>query len=86
MEAIDVLRKIHEFDGGMAALDSPTSAALQHVKQRVADGPDVRLEDCPCGRDGVYGPDEEQVELGGGQYICSGRHTYGDLVRDVLGP
>lgn len=87
-DAAAVLRKVSTFDAGMHALDDPTSAVLQHVSLRVPDGADKRLDDCPCGRgldtrEDVVDPKE--FELGGGQYLSSGRHTYADIVRDVTG-
>jgi hypothetical protein len=58
---------------------------LQHVSLRNPDGADSRLDSCPCHR----GPDTveagESVELGGGQYLSSGRHTLADVVRDAAG-
>jgi hypothetical protein len=64
---------------------------IQHVSRRVADGPDERLDKCPCDRkltedDLATLSDSERrnLDLGNGQYISSPTHTLADLVRDVL--
>lgn len=86
---LDVLKAIEANAAAMSYLDSGP-CTIEHVSQRVTDGPDVRLDTCPCGRT-VDAPDprtddpaERLRELGGGQYVSSARHTIGDLVRDAL--
>jgi hypothetical protein len=73
----------------MGMLSDP-SIALLHVSLQNPDGPDTRLDACPCPR----GPETLEVDaegrpvyvqLGGGQYISSGMHTLADLVRDIAG-
>jgi hypothetical protein len=78
------LAAVAAIDAVMQALDSHV---LQHVSLRNPDGADSRLDGCPCrrGSDTVAsGELVELVELGGGQYLSSGRHTLGDVVRDAL--
>lgn len=66
----------------MGVLDSGP-CHLQHVTLHVVDGPDERVDSCPCERDN-YPYTERDIPLGGGQRISSPTHTLGDLVRDVL--
>ena len=85
-----VLRFLAAFPAAMNLLDSPSISSLQHVKLRVPDGPDIRLDKCPCARGLETLPVDAAgqpiiPELGGGQYVSSGLHFYGDLIRDVMG-
>lgn len=82
LKAEDVLRLLAEHPHVMGTLDSGT-CAIEHVSLRDPDGPDKRLDSCPCGR--VLAKGEAVPELGGGQYVSSPRHTLADLVRDVVG-
>ncbi len=75
----------------MQVLDSG-ACTVEHVSRRNPDGPDERLDNCPCGRSWAPGevdalPEEARrlLELGGGQYVSSPRHTLADLVRDLVG-
>ncbi|HMV67848.1 MAG TPA: hypothetical protein PLY51_12840 [Microthrixaceae bacterium] len=86
--ALEVLKKVASVGVAMNVLDDGASV-LEHVSLRQLDGPDVRVDDCPCGRGVETLPVDESgqpviAELGGGQYISSARHTLGDVVRDVL--
>lgn len=90
LDTESVLNVIADNAAAMGYLDSGP-CTVEHVSQRVSDGPDVRLDTCPCART-VDAPDartddpaEKLRELGGGQYVSSERHTIADLVRDVLG-
>jgi hypothetical protein len=63
---------------------------IQHVSKRMTDGPDERVDDCPCDRrfgDGDVAAlpeaDRRLLELGGGLYVSSPTHTYADLVEDA---
>jgi hypothetical protein len=80
LTAEQVLRVIAEHPYVMGVLDGGP-CAIQHVSERVTDGPDKRLDGCPCSRKLADG---EPRQLGGGQYISSADHTLGDLVRDAL--
>ena len=75
-----VLAAIGRHNAVMQYLDSGI-CVIEHVSQRNPDGPDRRLDSCPCDR----GPDPDApgAELGGGQYVSSPRHTLADVVRDV---
>jgi len=76
-----VLAVIAAHDAVMDYLDSGV-CVIQHVSLRNPDGPDRRLDSCPCDR--VLEPGEPGgQELGGGQYVSSPRHTLADVVRDV---
>jgi hypothetical protein len=68
-------------DVAMHALDGHV---LQHVSLRNPDGADTRLDSCPCLRGADTVAAGELVELGDGQYLSSGRHSLGDVVRDAL--
>lgn len=78
--AMAVLEVIARHDAVMQLLGSEV-CAIEHVSVRNPDGPDDRLDTCPCAR----GRDVEPIELGGGQYVSSARHTLADVVRDALG-
>jgi hypothetical protein len=65
---------------------------IQHVSKRVEDGPDERVDTCPCTRkltkaDIAELPEHDRklLDLGGDLYVSSPAHTYADLVRDALG-
>lgn len=75
----DVLGAIRLHDAIMQHLDG-YDCVIEHVSVRNPDGPDHRLDSCPCDR-GLDGA--APAELGGGQYISSARHTLADLVRDI---
>jgi hypothetical protein len=75
------LAAVAAIDAVMQALDSHV---LQHVSLRNPDGADSRLDTCPCQRGADTVEAGELVELGGGQYLSSGRHTLADVVRDAL--
>lgn len=77
-----VLAAVAAIDAVMQALDGHV---LQHVSLRNPDGADSRLDACPCHRGAETVAADEFVELGGGQYLSSGRHTLGDVVRDAVG-
>lgn len=86
----DVLRVIAENPHVMGTLDGG-ACAIQHVSKRVVDGPDERLDTCPCDRTlppaTVLSDTSDAAklrELGNGQYVSSPTHTIGDLVRDVI--
>lgn len=86
--ALEVLAKIASVGAVHNVLDDG-SCVIEHVSLRQLDGPDVRVDDCPCARGVETLPVDESgqpviAELGGGQYISSARHTLGDVVRDVL--
>lgn len=73
----------------MGVLDSGP-CTVEHVSQRDPSGPDARVDSCPCDRAWADGevealdePARKLLELGGGQYVSSPRHTLGDLVRDA---
>jgi hypothetical protein len=89
LDTTAVLQVIAGNVAAMGYLDSGP-CTIEHVSQRAKDGPDARLDDCPCGRDAdppdprTDDPAEKLRELGGGQYVSSQRHTVGDLVRDAL--
>lgn len=78
--AEQVLTAIAGHDAVMQYLDSGV-CVIEHVSRRDPDGPDQRLDSCPCDR-GPH-PDRPGQELGGGQYVSSARHTLADVVRDV---
>jgi hypothetical protein len=80
LTADQVLRLLADSPVVMGVLDSGP-CMLEHVALRDPDGPDRRLDACPCSRRA----DGPVAELGGGQYVTSQRHTLGDLVRDVVG-
>jgi len=90
LSAEDVLKLIAGHPHVMGVLDSG-ACAIQHVSKRNVDGPDERLDTCPCGRKlpsevlsgDVAGARER--DLGGGQYISSTTHTLADLVREAVG-
>jgi hypothetical protein len=90
LDAKDILQLVAGNAAAMSYLDSGP-CVLEHVSQRAADGPDVRLDACPCERTAeppdprTDDPAEKVRELGGGQYVSSERHTIGDLVRNALG-
>lgn len=90
LDADAVIKLLADNAAAMGYLDSGP-CTVEHVSQRVTDGPDVRLDSCPCDRAAdapdprTDDPAEKLRELGGGQYVSSARHTIGDLVRDVLG-
>ena len=67
----------------MGVLDAGP-CALQHVTLHVVDGPDARVDACPCDRTN-YPQTELDLPLGGGQRVSSPTHTIADLVRDVVG-
>jgi hypothetical protein len=90
LDTAAVLKMVVDNAAAMSYLDSGP-CTLEHVSQRVTDGPDVRLDTCPCDRAALEAPDPNEQDpavkirsLGGGQYVSSDRHTIGDLVRDVL--
>jgi hypothetical protein len=90
MTADEVLAVVAAHPHVMGTLDSGT-CAIQHVSRRRKDGPDERLDGCPCGREFADGeldaldePTRKLLDLGGGQYVSSPLHTLGDLVRDVV--
>lgn len=90
LNAEEILQLLADNPAAMDLLDSG-ACVIEHVSKRVKDGPDVRLDTCPCDRS-IDPPDprdddpaEKVRELGGGQYVSSQRHTIGDLVRDALG-
>jgi len=66
----------------MGMLDSGP-CVIEHVSVRDPAGPDKRTDPCPCDRGLPDG--EPAVELGGGHYVSSLRHTLGDLLRDAAG-
>lgn len=78
LTAEQVLKVIAGHPHAMGTLDGGP-CAIQHVSVRNADGPDERLDSCPCSRKAAG------ADLGGGQYISSETHTVADLVRDALG-
>lgn len=85
----DVLKSLAAHAHVMGTLDG-SPCAIQHVSRRRADGPDERLDTCPCDRVFAAGevealdePARKLLELGGGQYVSSPTHTLGDLLRDV---
>lgn len=87
--AEQVLARIAAYGHGMGALDDPAAGVLLHVSKHTDDG-DVRLDACPCARGEETLPKDEIGRpvvpvLGDGQFVSSGRHTLGDLVRDVVG-
>jgi hypothetical protein len=82
LKAEDVLKLLTDSAFVMGVLDSGP-ATLEHVSVHNTDGPDVRLDKCPCDRKLDKGV--EPAQLGEGQYVSSPRHTLGDLVRDVSG-
>lgn len=89
LNASDVLKALSAHAHVMGTLDG-SPCAIQHVSRRRADGPDERLDACPCDRAFAAGEVEaldeaprKLLELGGGQYVSSPTHTLGDLVRDV---
>ena len=82
--AAQVLAAIAAHDAAMHTLDSPSVAVIEHVSLTNRDGADTRIDACPCHR-GLETLDGDPVQLGEGRYISSGRHTLGDLVRDVVG-
>lgn len=88
MNAGDVLRLLAGNAHVMGVLDAGP-CVVQHVSRRVVDGPDERLDGCPCARNVHQLDDADSTarlrELGGGQYVSSPNHTLGDLVRDVIG-
>lgn len=77
----EVLAAIAGHDAVMQYLDSGV-CVIEHVSVRDPDGPDRRLDSCPCAR--VLDPGLAGQELGGGQYVSSARHTLADVVRDVV--
>ncbi len=85
---LEVLAKIASVGAVHNVLDDGC-CVVEHVSLRQLDGPDTRVDDCPCPR-GVETLEVDEsgqpviVDLGGGQYISSARHTLGDVVRDVL--
>lgn len=90
LAAAEVLGLVAGNAAAMGYLDGGP-CTVEHVSQRVTDGPDVRRDGCPCDRV-IDPPDprsddpaERLRELGGGQYVSSPRHTIADLVRDALG-
>ena len=91
LSADEVLEMIAANPAVMGMLDSGP-CTLEHVTERVADGPDERRDACPCDRSApapdprTDDPNERLRELGGGHYVSSERHTIGDLVRDAVGP
>jgi hypothetical protein len=91
LSAEQVLQIIADNPHVMGVLDGG-ACAVQHVSRRVTDGPDERLDSCPCDRKlhstpvlGDVGAAEKLRELGNGHYVSSPTHTYADLVRDALG-
>ena len=84
-----VLAHIAGYDNGMGTLDHPSAGVLLHVTQLV-DGAEVRLDGCPCPRGEETLPEDAtgrpvREVLGEGVWVSSARHTYADLVRDVVG-
>lgn len=81
--AAGVLEVIAAHDAVMQQLGM---SVVQHVSRRNPDGPDERLDTCPC----TLGPDsfdpvvDGTPELGGGQYLSSRRHNLADVVREAL--
>lgn len=91
LNADEVLKSLAANPHVMGTLDGG-ACAIQHVSRRVVDGPDERLDTCPCDRKlnpaAVLSDTTEAQrlrELGNGQYVSSPTHTLGDLVRDVTG-
>jgi hypothetical protein len=82
LSAEQVLAFIADNPHVMGVLDAGP-CALQHVTLHVVDGPDERVDTCPCDRTN-YPDTGLDVPLGGGQRISSPTHTIGDLVRDAL--
>ena len=89
LSAVDVLKAIAANAYAIGTLDGGP-CAIQHVSRRNPEGPDERLDTCPCAR--MFAPGEvdaldeaarKLLELGGGQYISSPTHSLGDLVRDA---
>ena len=81
LSAEDVLKVLAANPHVMGVLGGG-ACAIQHVSTRVANGPDKRLDACPCDRQVDVG---DVINLGGGQYVSSETHTLADLVRDVMG-
>ena len=79
----EVLAVIAAHDAVMQQLGE---SVVQHVSRRDPDGPDVRLDTCPCslGPDSFDPAADGPAELGGGQYLSSRRHTLADVVREAL--
>ena len=91
MKTNDVLKFLAGNPHVMGVLDGG-ACAIQHVSKRVTDGPDERLDDCPCDRKiapaevlGDMSDAQRLRELGNGHYVSSPTHTLADLVRDVTG-
>lgn len=89
LSAGDVLKAIAANAHAIGTLDGGP-CAIQHVSRRNPEGPDERLDTCPCARtfaagdvDALAEPARKLLELGGGQYVSSPTHTLGDLVRDA---
>lgn len=89
--AQEVLEAIARFEPAMHVLDDSGAAVIEHVSKRNPDGPDTRVDSCPCSRGpetlpvGEDGETPVYADLGGGQYVSSARHTLGDVVRDLVG-
>jgi len=84
-----VLAAVAGYGHGMVALGDPSAGVIEHVTKHTPDG-DVRLDSCPCPRGEETLPVDENgrpvvPSLGGGTFVSSGRHTFADLVRDVVG-
>lgn len=81
--ASDVLAVVAVNDAVMQQLGA---VVLIHVSHRNPDGPDGRVDACPCSRgvDSIPADSADPAELGGGQYLSSGRHTLADVVREAL--
>jgi hypothetical protein len=77
-DPLTVLKLLADSPVVMGFLDSGPCRVL-HVAVRNPEGPDARLDPCPCARSTVG------ADLGEGQYLASGDHSLADVVRDVIG-
>jgi len=89
LSAEAVLTAIAHNPAVMSYLDGG-SCTVVHVSVSQPDGPDQRVDACPCTRrtpppdPRTDDPVERLRHLGEGQYLSSETHTVGDLVRDAL--
>lgn len=89
LSAESVLQLIADNPAAMSYLDGGP-CTLVHVTKAQPDGPDERVDGCPCTRRTPMpdartdDPVERLRHLGEGQYLSSDVHTVGDLVRDAL--
>lgn len=89
LTAEEVLTAIANNSAVMSYLDGGP-CTIVHVSVSQADGPDLRVDVCPCTRrtappdPRTDDPVERLRHLGEGQYLSSDVHTVGDLVRDAL--